>query len=118
MLNDSGCNKKSTLPRSLADDRGYHLQATTPSAMTWANGESEILDESTIVGPIEFLVSEQVTQPLLATNDLVNANNKVVFDSERSFIEDKSTGLQTDMQRTDGLWTINIDTLERFFRDG
>lgn len=80
--------------------------------MTWANGESEILDKSTIVGPIEFLVSEQVTQPLLATNDLVNANNKVVFDSERSYIENKTTGLQTDMQRTDGLWTINIDTLE------
>ena len=82
--------------------------------MSWANGERETINKSTTIGPVEFLVSEQVTQPLLATIDLTNANKRVVFDNEKSYIEDKFTGLQTEMKETDGLWTINIETLENF----
>ena len=98
----------------MADDRGYVLQAIPPSTMSWANGEREIINKSTTIGRVEFLVSEQVKQPLLATTDLTNANKRVVFDSEKSYIEDKLSGHQTEMKEADGLWTINIETLENF----
>ena len=82
--------------------------------MSWANGEKEIIKKSTTIGPVEFLISEQVKQPLLATIDLTNVNKRVVFDREKSYIEDKLTGHQTEMKEKDGLWTINIETLENF----
>ena len=35
-----------------------------------------------------------------------------MFDAEASYIEDKLTGHRTEMNSNDGLWTINIETLE------
>lgn len=88
------------------------LQLGQPSVMSWANGTTETITSSTSVGPIHPLISDQVTTPLVAAVDLVDANNRIVLDSSRSFIENKDTGKVTMLKRSNGLWQLDLDALE------
>lgn len=80
--------------------------------MSWANGTTETITSSTSVGPINPLISDQVTTPLVAAVDLVNANNRIVLDSSHSFIENKDSGKITMLKRSNGLWQLDLDALE------
>ena len=47
-----------------------------------------------------------VTKPLLAVRKMCGAGNRVVFDDEGSYIEDKATGARTAIQREDGTYAV------------
>jgi hypothetical protein len=111
LLMDSGCNK-TTLPRSLAVDRGLSQEIGPTSVMTWANGQTEVISSTTSLGPLTPLLSDQVTTPLLAANDLLKVNNRVVSDSDGSYVENKSSGQRTVLLENNGLWYMSIDDLK------
>ena len=51
----------------------------------------------------------EVNKALLSVNGLVRAGNRVVFDSEGSYVEDKTTGEWIDIAQNDrGLYTLKM----------
>ena len=48
----------------------------------------------------------EVNRPLLSVSKCVDGGNKVVFDGDWSYIEDKRTGERTTLHRKGGLYTM------------
>ena len=60
-----------------------------------------------VVGNMQFRVAS-VTKPLAAVSSIVARGNRVVFDHPRSYIENKKTGHQIEVEHEDGVYTITI----------
>ena len=81
-----------------------------------ANGEmAPNLGEKTFTGVTEegiqrALVGQvvEVSQSLLSVSKCVKAGNKVVFDSDGSFIENKTSGEKIWLKEDGNLWTLTM----------
>ena len=51
----------------------------------------------------------KVTQALMAVVDMVDRGHVVVFDSSRSFVHNKETGIETEFVRREGGWDMTLD---------
>ena len=52
------------------------------------------------------LQAAEVNRPLLSVSRCVDGGNRIAFDQESSYIEDKLTGERTTLQRKGGLYTM------------
>ena len=60
---------------------------------------------------MRYLITD-VKKPLAAVSSMVDEGNRVVFDAEGSFIENKATGKRIELERANGTFVmkLNIDT--------
>ena len=50
----------------------------------------------------------EVTTPLGSVRAFVRAGNRVVFDEEESYIENKATGVRTDIEDRNGVYMFDL----------
>ena len=67
-----------------------------------------VTDDTEMVRSMTAQVAEGVTKGLLSVIKSMDAGNRIVFDSEGSYILDKETGEWTSMYMKDGLMQVKL----------
>ena len=67
-----------------------------------------VTDDTAMTRSMTAQVAEGVTKGLLSVVKAMDAGNRVVFDSDGSYILDKQTGEWTEMYKKDGLMQIKL----------
>ena len=57
---------------------------------------------------ITFQIADQVTQPLGSVRRLCEAGNRVVFDNDGSYVQDKKNGEKTEIRREKGAYVMDF----------
>ena len=91
-----------------ASRKGRHYQAANGSQIK-NYGERKLIGEAGkgIGSSIKMQVAD-VTKALGAVTKLCDAGNRVIFDNEGSFVENKTTEIKTEIKRDNGTYTMDF----------